>query len=209
MTEPARPLWVVIPVKPLAQSKRRLAGAYDARARAALAESLFRRTLRTALGARGVDRVVVVSRDRAALRQAREAGALPLREVTRGLNAALEGATREAIAHGAGALLVLPIDLPRLTTADIESLIALGTPPPCVVLAPARRDAGTNALLVSPPGLIHYAFGRDSLRRHRQVARDARARCEIYDSERVAWDVDRPEDLDRFNFPAGADFARP
>lgn len=195
MNDSTNSLWVVIPVKPLTESKQRLASVYDAAARRALAQALFEQTLQTVLRARGIARVLVVSRDRAVLQRAREAGAVPIMELTRGLNDALEHARQHAVANGAGALLVLPIDLPALTTADVENMIALGAPPPCVVLAPARRDGGTNALLLNPAGLIPFAFGERSASEHRERAEQLGASIVVYDNENIARDLDEPEDL--------------
>ena len=195
MNDSTNSLWVVIPVKPLAESKQRLASVYDATARIALAQALFEQTLQTVLRARGIARVLVVSRDLAVLQRTREVGAVPLMEITSGLNDALEGATHHAVANGAAALLVLPIDLPALTTADVEHMLTLGTHPPCIVLAPARRDGGTNALLLNPAGLMPFAFGERSASEHRKRAEQLGASIVVYDNENMARDLDEPEDL--------------
>jgi len=92
-------------------------------------------------------------------------------------------------------LLIVPMDLPQLMAADLQQIIALGRAGPCVALAPAQRDGGPNALLVNPPGLTRYAFGEQSFLKHRQQSEQNGARVEIYYSERVAWDVEQPEDL--------------
>ena len=68
--------------------------------------------------------------------------------------------------------------------------------PPVVVVAPDRHRQGTNALLVSPAGLIEYDFGAGSFERHCARARQAGARLEICELPSLALDVDLPEDLD-------------
>jgi 2-phospho-L-lactate guanylyltransferase (CobY/MobA/RfbA family) len=65
-----------------------------------------------------------------------------------------------------------------------------------VVIAPDRKRQGTNALLCSPPGLIEYAFGRDSYARHQARARRASARLEICVLPELELDLDSPEDLE-------------
>jgi 2-phospho-L-lactate guanylyltransferase len=63
-----------------------------------------------------------------------------------------------------------------------------------VVIAPCRHGTGTNALLLRPPGLIPFSFGPDSLSAHCAAARAAGVEPIIYRDERVAFDLDTPED---------------
>jgi len=65
-----------------------------------------------------------------------------------------------------------------------------------VVIAPDRHGSGTNALLLSPSGLIEYDFGVNSFQRHCQRARDVGARLEIVDLPTLGLDLDLPEDLE-------------
>jgi 2-phospho-L-lactate guanylyltransferase len=91
--------------------------------------------------------------------------------------------------------LIVPADLPLITPEDIRAMLDLAKNPPVVVIAPDRRQTGTNALLVFPAGLIEYDFGPDSFERHCDRARKAGARLEIFDLPSMALDVDLPEDL--------------
>jgi 2-phospho-L-lactate guanylyltransferase len=184
----------IVPMKPFAEAKRRLAEVLDGTARAELSRGLLMRTLGVLTRARGITRVAVVSRDEQVLRIARSCGAWGMYETGHGLNEALEQATRVAKANGVQSVLIVPADLPTLEVRDIEKIIEFGMNPPAVVIAPARRDQGTNALLVNPSGLINYAFGEMSFVEHQRYAERAGARVEIYWSESVAFDVDLPED---------------
>jgi 2-phospho-L-lactate guanylyltransferase len=185
----------IVPMKPFAEAKRRLGDVLDGTARADLSRELLTRTLQVLIKAHGVARVAVVSRDRQVLRVARRSGAWGMWETKEGLNEALEQATRAAKANGAPAVLIIPADLPRLATSDVSQIIELGRKPPCIVVAPSRRDHGTNALLVNPTGLIHYAFGDESYREHQRLAEQAGARVQIYRSDSIAFDLDLPEDI--------------
>ncbi len=186
----------VVPVKPFDKGKSRLGQVLNATARAALSRELLERTLRILTRARGVDRVAVISRDDEALRLARRRGAWAMWETGRGLNQALEQASRVALANGVAGLLVVPADLPNLATSDIEQMIDLGRRPPCLVVAPDRAKRGTNSLLVRPAGLIRFAFGESSFVEHVRRGEQAGAQVAIYRSERVAFDLDLPGDLE-------------
>lgn len=185
----------IVPVKPLAESKTRLAGVLDENARAALAKKLLRRTLLKLARAQGIDRVVVVSRDEAVLQIAREYGAWSIVETQTELNAALAQATNVCLANGAQAVLIVPADLPRVRVRDMEKIIALGETAPCMVIAPAQRDGGTNALLLHPARDFVFRFGEQSFNAHVAQARLQARHVEIYDSDTVAFDIDVPEDL--------------
>ncbi len=185
----------IVPMKPFAEAKQRLAEAMEPAARAELSREMFEHTLHVLTHARGIGRIAVVSRDAQVLRIARRRHAWAMWETQKGLNEALEQATRVARANGAQAVLIVPADLPRLTAGDIERMIALGEKRPSVVIAPDRRDEGTNALLVNPAGLIQYAFGEKSFLAHQSRAEQVGARIEVYRAESTAFDLDWPQDF--------------
>lgn len=188
-------LMALVPMKPFAESKARLADVLDDAARIELSRRLFQRTLRVLRRVRGIARVAVISRDAEVLKIARRRGAWGIWEARAGLNQALEQATRVAVANGARAVLIVPADLPQLAPRAVEKILALGDNPPCIVIASAQRDGGTNALLVNPAGLIEYAFGENSAREHWRRAENASARVALYESDTVTFDLDLPEDL--------------
>lgn len=187
----------IVPVKPFAEAKQRLGPVLTEQERAGLARRLLKRTLLKLSRARGLMRVAVVSRDEQALSIAREYGAWSILEAHEELNQALTQATRVAVANGAQSVLMVPTDLPRLRVRDVEKLIALGAPAPRVVIAPAHRDGGTNALLLNPASVIQFAFGENSFAMHQARALAAGAHVEVYQSENIAFDIDVPEDLQR------------
>ena len=108
-------------------------------------------------------------------------------------------ATVYAQQHTIHGILILPADLPLISKSDILSLIKLAEKPPIVVISPDRRGEGTNALVISPPGLINYDFGPGSFERHCQRAILAGARLEIVKLPSLAFDLDVPEDLQLFD----------
>jgi 2-phospho-L-lactate guanylyltransferase (CobY/MobA/RfbA family) len=117
-------IYCLIPAKPYFESKTRLAPLLSSEQRAILGRWLLLRTIRLAKAV--IEHVVVVSRDRALLADAKAQGAWGLLETTPGLNPALTQGARFAQARGAEGLLVLPTDLPRLTIHDLETILTLG-----------------------------------------------------------------------------------
>lgn len=190
-------VWAVVPVKPLGQGKSRLRNVLTSSERQDLGREMMVRTLVVLASTPGIAQTLVVSTDAEVLALAGHQRAQALLEGSpRNLNRALTRATQAATQGGASAVLVLPADLPLLEREQVERLLALAGEPPVVVIAPDRKRQGTNALLCSPPGLIKYAFGRDSYARHQARARRASARLEICVLPELELDLDSPEDLE-------------
>jgi 2-phospho-L-lactate guanylyltransferase len=148
---------------------------------------------------------IVVTMDPAAAGIARDHRAVGLVERAPGLNGAIAAARSLAVARGATAVLVLPADLPAVDASAVDAVIraaagaidaAGGTEESrgVVALVADRHGAGTNALLVSPPGLIDPMFGVASLELHRAAAAGARARF-VELGGPLALDVDTADDL--------------
>lgn len=189
-------LWAIVPVKPLRRGKSRLSGALSEDERTQLNEKLLKHTLKTLSGLKELEQVLVVSRDPHALAIARKLGARTVREDGQPhLNTALTRATVVAKLHATRGVLILPADLPLLSGPDIQALVERSVNPPVVVIAPDRHENGTNALLMSPAGLIEYDFGENSFERHCELARKAGARLEIVKIHSLGLDLDLPEDL--------------
>ncbi len=190
-------LWAIVPVKPLRHGKSRLSGTLSEDERTQLNESLLEHTLETLANLKELEQVLVVSRDPHALAIARKHGARTVREDgSPHLNTALARATVVAKLHATRGVLILPADLPLLTRDDILALIERAANPPVVVIAPDRHEKGTNALLMSPAGLIEYDFGEGSYQRHCKRAKKAGARLEIVKLPSLGLDLDLPEDLE-------------
>lgn len=190
-------IWAIVPVKPLRRGKSRLAGTLSEDERAELNQSLLQHTLNVLTNIKELEQVLVVSRDPHALTIARQYGARTVREDGQPqLNMALTRATVVAKVHATRGVLILPADLPLISQEDVLTLIEKAGEPPVVVIAPDRHGKGTNALLISPSGLIEYDFGDNSFQRHCERARQTGARLEIVDLPSLGLDLDLPEDLE-------------
>lgn len=190
-------LWAIVPVKPLRRGKSRLAGALSEDERTDLNRTLLQHTMKTLSDIKELEEVLVISRDPEALTIARNLGARTVQEDGQPeLNTALKRATVVAQVYATRGVLVLPADLPLVTREDISTLIERAAEPPVVVIAPDRHGKGTNALLISPSGLIEYDFGEDSFQRHCQRVKAAGARLEVVNLPSLGLDLDVPEDLE-------------
>jgi 2-phospho-L-lactate/phosphoenolpyruvate guanylyltransferase len=192
-------VWVIIPVKPLVRAKSRLSVVLSPEERSKLAETLLRHVLDVVRSVPQVNGTLVISRDTKVLAIARDYGAHTVQESgAPELNNALMRATQVVASWKAGAVLVLPADLPLVNQEDVRSMIELGRLGQTVVIATDEHEDGTNAMLVRPPGLFTYAYGPGSYQRHMAAAKEAGARVKTYSSERLALDIDLPQDLEHY-----------
>ena len=143
---------------------------------------------------RGIERLVVVTRDANVYYGVEPMGVVSLYDTGRSYRAAAAQAAQAARAGGAAGLLMLPGDLPLLTAAEVETLLEMSEDVP-VTLVPSRGGEGTNALLTRPPGVIPYRYGRGSYRRHVDEAERLGLATITVRLEGVAADIDEPADL--------------
>ncbi len=197
-------LWLLLPVKPFHEGKSRLAQVLAVEERMRLNRKMFLHVVQTALAARVLSGIAVISRDPVVLADANAVGVSAILEQAPGLNVALAQGRQWALSQGADALLILPSDLPLLHPTDVQHLAALGQARPSVVLSPSQ-DGGTSALLLHPPQSIPFAFGVNSFQRHHEQAQSAGLPCHVYRSASLAFDVDQPEDLRQWIAQSGSD----
>lgn len=190
-------LWAVVPIKPLRRGKSRLSSKYSEEERMILNREMLRHTIERLQQVKGLEKILVVSRDPEALTVARKMGAQTLLESGNpGLNMALARASLLAKAYKARGIIVIPADLPLLEPEDVQEMINMVNGKPAVVIAPDRHHEGTNVMLVAPPDLIEFNYGKGSFERHRAEALEAGADLRIVEKESMALDLDWPEDLE-------------
>jgi 2-phospho-L-lactate/phosphoenolpyruvate guanylyltransferase len=186
----------IVPVGALDAAKSRLGAVLDAEERRDLVVRMLVRTVEACIATPDIAETLVISPDLDALAIAAAAGARTMRQRTQGLNAGLGEARDDAVAGGATAVLVLPIDLPLIGPPALEALLGAvgGGERAVVALVPDRHGRGTNALLIRPPDAIAFAFGGDSRDAHAAAAGAAGARFVEVESP-MSVDLDTPDDL--------------
>jgi 2-phospho-L-lactate guanylyltransferase len=184
---------LVVPVKPLARAKSRLADTADDGVRPGLALAFAQDTVAAALACPTVADVAVVTDDADAARQlaALGAGIVP-EEAGGGLNAALtHGAAVVRASRPQSPVAALNADLPALRPAELTRVLAAAGQFPRAFL-PDAAGIGTTLLAVAPGLPLAPAFGTDSRARHRRSGA-VELRLDAVDS--VRQDVDTGADL--------------
>lgn len=232
----------MVPLRDGVSGKSRLAAVLDPGSRRRLVQVLARHVVATLLASDGIRQVVVVTADPVFVRETLAGLAVEVLEqpaARPGLNGALEHARELLAARGSGSsagspetgspavrvpvpgrLLVAHADLPALSPADVEALLAEDAP---VVIATDRNRSGTNLLLVpfeslhfeaeatslsaaakrSNPGLegeqdettgFRFRFGVGSLAAHLAEAADNGLRATVVHRPGTAVDLDTADD---------------
>jgi 2-phospho-L-lactate/phosphoenolpyruvate guanylyltransferase len=179
---------VVIPAKPLATAKSRLADAAGNR-RPELALAMLLDTIEAALGAKHVVAVLVVTDDDLISAAASKLGAGVVPDVPgEGLNAAFRHGVEMATAQYPGAgVALLAGDLPALRASELDAALAVAASSPGMVAVADREGIGT-AMLASPSAAqLRPAFGVGSFARHQGLGAAA---LELDGVEGLRCDVD-------------------
>ncbi|MFF8597759.1 2-phospho-L-lactate guanylyltransferase [Streptomyces sp. NPDC015232] len=192
--EPPADDWsLVVPLKPLARAKSRLAPAVGGPLRGRLALAFAEDTVAAVLACPGVRDVVVVTDDPAAAAALAALGARVVPDVPgAGLNGALaHGARAVRAGRPRARVAALNADLPALRPAELARVLAAAGQFPRAFLADAA-EIGTTFLSAGPGVELEPAFGGASRRRHLS---SGAVEIRLAGVDSVRRDVDTGEDL--------------
>lgn len=186
----------IVPMKPLIKGKSRLGQTLSAEQRADLALGMLRRVL-LAIKAASVESTWVVGGDERVRNMTRNLGGDWIEELGKDLNDTLKKAFEMAFEQGKSALFIAG-DLPFLKPADVHSMMQTSRRQGNVTLAPARRDGGTNAMLVPFGVPLQPELGQGSFMKHLKQAALLETSVAINSSAGLGFDLDVVDDLETF-----------
>jgi len=197
-------LWAVVPVKPLSGAKQRLKnrlGPY----REDFTLAMLGDVLSALADSQAVTGVAVVTADvRVASIATRHGFAVIEEGEAAGLNAAVDLGVQAARRLGAARVVILPADIPLLTGAELDRLVALldreagESREDAVGISPATGGGGTNCLLLSTRSAFAFQYGPDSFKLHRERAKADKRDVYSLASPTIALDIDEPRHLQQF-----------
>lgn len=188
---------ILIPVKNLKYAKQRLASLFDQSTRTELAEAMLTDVAETLNSWPNRPAVGLVTHDPFATDLAREFNfeVIPDGDA-KSETEAIELATGYCEQHRAKFTLVIPGDIPLVSTADLD-LILQSALEEGSVLVPSFDKRGTNAALRRPCGLFPLRFGNDSFMPHLAAAKATGKPCVVLSLPGIALDIDTSLDLQR------------
>ncbi|WP_369211465.1 2-phospho-L-lactate guanylyltransferase [Streptomyces flavofungini] len=184
---------LVIPLKPLARAKSRLAATAGDGLRPGLALAFAQDTVAAAVACPAVRDVAVVTDDALARRELSALGARVVPDAPgEGLNAALRYGSEAVRAHRPeAAVAALNADLPALRPMELARVLDSAALFPRAFL-PDSAGIGTTLLTASTGSELSPAFGADSRARH---SASGAAEITVEGVDSVRRDVDTGEDL--------------
>ena len=183
----------IVPMKPLQRAKTRLADALTPSERAAVSLGMLRCVI-AAAQASSLSGVWVIGGDAVVKQAAERAGAKWCKDCGGNLNESIAIAMRQAFNCGKAAL-YLPADLPFVTACDVNALIRASIDGVALAFAPAKRDGGTNAMLIPCGSPFRPALGKRSFCRHKAQAQRLGITFAVCESDGFGIDLDTPADL--------------
>ena len=195
----------LVPVKRLSLAKARLQDHFSRADCTRIARALFEDVMELCAAA-GFISWWIVSDDAKVIEAASARGLNVVADRGAGLNSALVDAIDAVSRAGARSVTIVPSDIPLAARSDLIDLLDTGATSDLVVV-PSRSDGGTNALYMSPPGLIEPQFGPGSLAAHIADAENRKLRCSVLPLERVELDIDTIEDVQTFLHRASEEVA--
>ncbi len=149
--------------------------------------------------ARTLAGIAVVTLDPAVRVLASRVGARLIEEGARdGHTGAVAGAAAVLTREGRAAFVTLPGDVPLVTAAEVEQVVAACTDARDIVIVPAHDRRGSNAVLCAPPDVMPLKFGDDSFEPHLAAARRLGLEPKIVSLPGLGLDIDHPADLAAF-----------
>ena len=186
----------IVPMKRLTDGKSRLARALSPEQRANISVGMLRRVM-VALRGASIDPIWVVGGDDRVKNFARNQGGIWFEELGRNLNDTVGKAIEQAFVRGNSALYIAG-DLPFVKPSDIHSFIQASRGAGNVTLAPARRDGGTNAMLIPCNVPFSPELGRQSFSKHLAQAARLETSVAIAYSPGLGYDLDVVDDLESY-----------
>ncbi|MES9921838.1 MAG: 2-phospho-L-lactate guanylyltransferase [Candidatus Thiodiazotropha sp.] len=188
-------IWALVPLKTLAQVKKRLAPALTAELRRELVLAMAQDVVSALLGVDLITRILLVTNESSARHLFTTMGAdIYEPEVLGALNPELEQAAAYAKSQGAEEVLMVHADLPLLTASAVREFIAAASPA-IPRAAACKTGAGTNLLLTDLPLQFPLVFGYDSLSGFSKKFSALNKKMDVVMHPLLTFDIDTPDDL--------------
>lgn len=189
-------LAIIIPVKPPREGKSRLAAVLQDAGRYDLNLRLLRHTFAQAAGLHDIADVHVVSRSPDVIAEAAERGFETCVEPAGfELNDAVALAAGRAAAAGATEAMILPVDLPWLSSDRLRAIVDEFRGGGDVLIITDRAGGGTNVLLWRPLVTASFCYGIGSAKGHADRAAGLGLRVATRQDRDLSFDIDTPHDL--------------
>ena len=190
-------MWAIIPINNFNESFSRLSNVLNKKQREEMTQILATQVLDALTPIASVEKIIVLSNEIEWLSSFgnKKITVLPESD-TEQFSKKIDYTTQWIQNQGVTAMLYLSIDLPYIQQEDIENLISQHISGLSIV--EAKKDNGTNALILDLPTKMEFQFGPNSFSKHLAEARSKNINTTIVNIECLSLDLDDWNDLHLF-----------
>lgn len=186
---------VIIPVKKFNESKTRLSSFLDSKERKELTEFLFLDTLEKVHKLKN-SQAIIVSSEKIKLADKFNNMIIINENNNNGVNNAIELANKFIENNEFSESIIIPIDLPLLSTSDLKQIIKFSRRfKNGICIVPSQRYDGTNILLRKPNLIIDTFYDNNSFYSHIKATTEKKKVIKIFNFENLMIDLDTIEDI--------------
>jgi 2-phospho-L-lactate guanylyltransferase len=186
---------IIIPIKKFDTSKTRLSSILNVEERKKLTELLILDTLEK-ISKLKKSQIIIVSGERIKLNDKYNNIVIINENDNNGVNNAIELANKYIENNEFSESIIIPIDLPLLSTKDLENIIKISrTFEKGICIVPSRRFDGTNILLRKPNLIIDTFYDNNSFYNHIKETTEKKKVVKIFNYENLMIDLDTIEDV--------------
>jgi len=184
----------IIPVKTFENAKTRLN--LSSNQRSQLCKIMFEEVISTVSQSDKINKIIVVSKDKSLKELAEKFDFIQLGDEELGVNAAVSIADDFLRDYEIDASVVLPQDIPLMTTDDLDNLLNFTESSKSILIVPSRRFDGTNALVRKPSSVMETHYDEDSYKIHLKTGKAISAKTSLVLIKRIMIDVDNQHDIE-------------
>ena len=183
----------IIPVKTFSIAKKRLNVQQIAKEK--LCMLMLEEVLDTISQCKLIDKIIIVSKDEAALKLGRPLDVVEIFDDESGVNNAIHLADQYTSEKKFDCSIIFPQDIPLMKSIDIDNLLGFVKSENSVIVVPSRQFNGTNALVRCPANIIDTRYDMGSYTYQIDAARTKTKNISVALIRRIMLAIDDESDL--------------
>ena len=196
MVKPKLKIVAIVPIKNLRNSKSRLSSILDPFERMILVNYFFDLTIKKLEKSSLISEILVISNTENFQHLSNHKKITNITDHREGVNNAISTADSYLETRNIDASIVIPIDLPLISSKDINDLCEISNDfSNGVIICPSKRYDGTNILLRKPHNIIKTHYDNNSYYNHLLEARLRNVFVKQLTYPNLTFDIDTKEDL--------------
>ena len=190
-------MWALIPINDFTESLSRLSDYLDRDQRREITQILATQVFQALYPIESIEKIVVLSNEIEWLKSFENPKITILKDPeVKQLKEKIAHTVNWIQSQGVESVLYLSVDLPFVQDKDVANFIAQHQGGLSIIKA--RKDSGTNALILDLPTTLEFQFGINSFNKHLADAESQKINTKIVDIEHLSLDLDTWNDLQEF-----------